>query len=509
MDPICIYSSIARLWHSLNLTLPFDNLCFAIIRLFLVSGTVALISQSEPGCASHEVTEIEPIGENLILEVSEESLAANLEAGKQAPEDQFTFVVPENESTVLVDRAHHTVIKLLDNGDASMESESNESTISSSETTVGNSPHHCHVGKLHRRRTPKIRLLTELLGENGNMNAKHVESSTSNGTPKTSLQADVRYASKCQETYIEENISHSYQKKERNVFRNGKFRHQEIPSSSNVDKQIQTWRGEIKGSVSSLGTENGLSAGIKKNMNGLWSSCKMDRIRNNSLRKKRSKKFQEVDPHSVSLMPSKDKDQYEILPATEYRSVEALDSAPILAHHNEFLSRTPHSISSNVMESNVFPWNSGMIIRKRSVAQKDVETMKRTVHDPFRYEKYENNERELHLSLNNYSNPPRDHKRIRRLGENELPTFRSEQYDTSKVSKLNDIKTSSLGDQNHPHQASDVFYGQGAHSVLNNKMANSRMPLPRPSAEPHTDNSWLQLQQKVCFSIFMVVAKKK
>lgn len=491
----------------------------------MVSETVALISQSEPGCASLEVTEIEPVSGNLILKVkvTEESLAANLQAGKRTPADhlngQLTLVVAENDSMVDVDdRAHHTV-KFQENGHASMES--NESTISSSESveTVGNSPHHCHLRKLNRRRTPKIRLLTELLGENGNMKAKHIESSPSNGTPEASVQADMSYAFEYQVT-MEENIWHSDHKRERRLPQNGKCGHQEIPSSSSVNKQVQTWRKEIESPVSSLGTENALS-GIKKTMKGLSSSYKVDG--NNSLRKKKSKKFPVVDPYSVSSMPSKVKDQYEIRAITEYRSdKEALDSAAIIAHPNEYSSRTPHSISLITVESkssmsknpnsskepvmvegptNVFSWNNGMI-RKGSVTQKDVETMKSgTVANPFQSANYKNNERELHLSLNNYSNPQRNHKGIRRQGENELPTFLPEQDDTSRVGKFtrNDTETSYLGDLNPPpYKTSDVFYGQGIDSVLNGKMANLRMSLTRRNMEPHTDNSWSQPQQKVC-----------
>lgn len=470
----------------------------------MVSETAALISQSEPGCASRGVAEIEPVSGNSILKATEESLAA-LQDGKQTPADclngQLTLVVSKNDSTVDVARGHHNV-KFQENGDGSMES--NKSTVSSSESaeTVENSPHHCHQGKLHRRRTPKIRLLTDLLGDNGNMIAKHhVESSPSNGSPEPSIQADASHASKCQVT-IEEDIWHSDHKRERKFPRNGKCRHQNIPSSSSVDKQIQTCRGEIESSVSSLGNENAHS-GIKKTMKGPWSSYKTDG--NNSLRRKKSKKFPVVNRYSVPLMSSKVKDQREV----------AVDSAAILAHHNEFSSRTPRSISLIAMESksstsknpnsskepvifegptNVFQWNNGMLWRG-SVTPKNVETMNsRSLANPFPNSK--NNDTELHPSLNNYSNPQRDHKGIRHQGENELATFLPEQDDTSVISKFNDIETSNLGYPNHPHQTSDIFCGQGVHSVLNSKMANLRTPLPRQNADPHADNYWSQLQNK-------------
>lgn len=133
-----------------------------------------------------------------------------------------------------------------------------------------------------------------------------------------------------------------------------------------------------------------------------------------------------------------------------------MDSAAILAHHNEFSSITPHSISLNTMKSksstaknpnsskepvifegptNVFPWNNGMLWRG-PVTHKDVETINtRSVanHLP----NYKNNERELHPSLNNYFAQ-------RHRGENELATFLPEQDDTSRISKLNDIETSNL-----------------------------------------------------------------
>ncbi|XP_038885412.1 protein EMBRYONIC FLOWER 1-like isoform X2 [Benincasa hispida] len=472
--------------------------------------TVALISQSEPGCASHGVTEIEPVSGKLIPKATEESPAA-LQDGKQTHADRLNgqlTLVSENDSTVDVPRGHYTVT-FQENGDASMESNQSTDSLSESAETVGNSPHHCHLGKLHRRRTPKVRLLTDLLGDNGNMIAKHVESSPSDGSPEASVQADVRYAPKCQVT-IEEDVWHSDHRRERRLPRNGKCRHQEIPSSSSVDKKIQTWRGQIESSVSSLGNENAHS-GIKQTMKGPWSSYKMDG--NNSLRRKKSKKFPVVDPYSVPLVPSKVKDQCEVQAITENRSEVAVDSAAILAYHNDFSSRTPHSTSLNAMESksgtsknpnsskepvifegptNVFAWNNGMLWRG-SVTQKDVETMKsRSVANPL--PSYRNNERELHPSHNNYSEPQRDHKGIHHRGENELATFLPELEDTSKV-RIN-IETSNLGYPNHPHQASDVFYGQGVRSVLNSKMANLRMPLPRQNADPHTDNSWSQLQNK-------------
>ncbi|KAL4034000.1 hypothetical protein IC575_007119 [Cucumis melo] len=472
--------------------------------------TVALISQSEPGCASHGVTEIEPVSRNLTLKATEESLAA-LQDGQQTPADclngQLTLLVSEKDDMVDVAHGHHTV-KVQGNGDASMES--NDSTVSSSESaeTVGNSPHNCHLGRLHRRRTPKIRLLTDLLGDNGNMVVKHVESSLSDGSPEASEQADVRFTSKCQ-VIIEEDASHSDHKRERRLARNGKCRHQEIPSSSSVDKQIQTWMGEIESSVSCLGTENALS-GMKKTIKGPWCSYKMDG--NSSLRRKKSRKFPVVDPYSMSLLPSKAKDQCEIWERNENRSEVAVDSVAIFAHHNEFSCRIPHSLSSNAIESkpstsgnpnssnepvvfegptNVFPWNN-RILWRGSVTQKDVETMNsRPAANPST--NYKKNERELHPSLDNYSSPQKDHKGIRCHGENELSTFVPEQDNTSKVSQLNGNRTGNHRDPNYPPQASDVICGNGVETVLNSKMTNLRMPLPR---DPQTDNSRSQLQNK-------------
>ncbi|KAG7029721.1 hypothetical protein SDJN02_08063, partial [Cucurbita argyrosperma subsp. argyrosperma] len=121
---------------------------------------VALISQTEPGCAS-QVHDIEP----------EKSLAAHL------------------NGHLNIDQEHHTA-KLQETGDASMESF--ESKVSSSESaeSVGNSLHRRrYQGTSRRRRAPKFRLLTELLAESENMKAKQPESSPSNVTPKASLQA--------------------------------------------------------------------------------------------------------------------------------------------------------------------------------------------------------------------------------------------------------------------------------------------------------------------------------
>ncbi|XP_023002194.1 protein EMBRYONIC FLOWER 1-like isoform X4 [Cucurbita maxima] len=414
---------------------------------------------------------------------------------KQTPADhlngQLTLVASENDSTVDIDRACRAD-KLQDNGDASMES--NESTISSSESaeTVGNRP---------RRRTPKIRLMTELLGENGNMKAnKHVQSYPSNGTPEASAQADPRYASKCLVT-MGENIWNSGHKRQRRLPRIGKSSHRDrVPSSSNVDKQIQAWRGELENSVSSLGTGNALPR-IKRTMKDLWNSYKVDG--NRSSRKKNSKKCPVVDPYSVSSVPSKVQDRCEIRAITEYRNdEEALDNAAIMAH------RALYSISMNAMESKsstskntnssqdplmvegpagLVSWNNGMP-RKDSATQKEVEAMKSMAKaHRFRYENNTNNDREFHLSFHSYSNPQRDHKKICRREENELPTFLPEQDDTPRISKF--IRK----DPNPPlYKASDVFYGRGVNRVPN----NSSMPIPRRNVEPHTDNSWSLLQQK-------------
>ncbi|XP_022950973.1 protein EMBRYONIC FLOWER 1-like isoform X2 [Cucurbita moschata] len=409
---------------------------------------------------------------------------------KQTPADhlngELTLVASENDSTVDINRAC-CADKLQDNGDASMES--NESTISSSESaeTVGNCPRRCH-----RRRTPKIRLLTELLGENGNMKAnKHVQSYPSNGMLEASAQVDATYASKCQVTMVG-NIWNSDHKRQRRLPRIRKSRHRDrIPSSSNEDKQIQAWSGELENSVSSLGTGNALP-GINRTMKDLWSSNKVDG--NRSSRKKNSKKCPVVDPYSVSSVPSKVQDQCEIRAITEYRSdEEALDNAAIMAH------RTLYSISMNAMESKsstskntnssqdplmvegpagLVSWNNGMP-RKDSATQKEVEAMKSMAKaHRFRYENDTNNEREFHLSFHSYSNPQRDHKRICRREENELPTFLPEQDDTPRISKFirKDAET-------------NIFYGQRVDRVPN----NSSMPIPRRNV---TDNSWSLLQQK-------------
>ncbi|XP_023538598.1 protein EMBRYONIC FLOWER 1-like isoform X2 [Cucurbita pepo subsp. pepo] len=407
---------------------------------------------------------------------------------KQTPADhlngQLTLVASENDSTVDIDRACRAD-KLQDKGDASMES--NESTISSSESaeTAGNRPR-------HRRRTPKTRLLTELLGENGNMKAnKHVQSYPSNGTPEASAQVDATYASKCLVT-MGENIWNSDHKRQRRLPQIGKSRHRDrIPSSSNVDKQIQAWRGELENSVSSLGTGNALP-GIKRTMKDLWSSYKVDG--NRSSRKKNSKKCPVVDPYFVSSVPSKVQDRCQTRAITEYRSdEEALDNAAIMAH------RALYSISMNAMESKsstskntnssqdplmvegpagLVSWNNGMT-RKDLATLKDVEAMKSmTKAHRFRYENDTNNDREFHLSFHSYSNPQRDHKRICRREENELPTFLPEQDDTPRISK-----------SIRKNAETNIFYCQRVDRVPN----NSSMPIPRRNV---TDNSWSLLQQK-------------
>ncbi|KAL9400204.1 hypothetical protein Peur_009165 [Populus x canadensis] len=386
------------------------------------------INLCEPGCGHHEVVAAE-FAKNLNCMVN--NATEICEAGKETSiDDQYKEIITRGASgeagniddgalTADKDPVSRPSLELDEYDDPSSES---------TDIMVGNNSqdvHHENSSGLHRRKTRKVRLLTELLCENGDgdtdnqtqYSLPHAFPDASAGVDKVPvLQGEMAIQGKARRGLG--------QNRKRKLPQDEDSRSPEMRSTSKVCKEVRNSKRDGETAELSGGSESEEDAfgrmGLQTGMKSQWAKNKVDRSL--VVSKKKNKKALSFDECLFSEL-SPEKAPIEIGEKISPEKATAVDDVLTKSAHNAFTGREMDffPLHSSQMEKNVndhkkkgkmplfedyqvspSPWNHG-ILREGPVIRKDVGTIHTgLVPVPFHSAEDTYLEKGLDLSLNSY-----------------------------------------------------------------------------------------------------------
>ncbi|XP_031256628.1 protein EMBRYONIC FLOWER 1 isoform X2 [Pistacia vera] len=292
----------------------------------------------------------------------------------------------------------------------------------SAETLPGNDPedHHDNSSGSHRRKTRKVRLLTELLAENGDAstNLPRDEKFSSNSAPDASAEVAAPSTPQCP-VAVQGNVLRVFdQNRKRKFLRDEEWRPVEVSSQNNFNKRDRTCNegAETVSRLASADSEEdagtGLQIGEKSQLN------KFRLVRSPTMSKKKNKKGQFVDEFLSLAVPCQEHVQKEY--QNEAGDVSVANTVFSGSRHTTFTSRGMHPFplpqkterNSSLCkkkskmplvddgQASLIPWSNGLL-RGSPLTRKDIEiTQMPSLTAPFQSAQDVSNEKGPHLSLN-------------------------------------------------------------------------------------------------------------
>ncbi|KAJ4708049.1 Embryonic flower 1 [Melia azedarach] len=351
----------------------------------------------------------------------------------------------------------------------------------SDETLSGNDlhdHHHDNSSGSHRRKTRKVRLLTELLAENGDAKANltRTEDSPSNSIPNSSAGIDGLSA-------LQGNIASVLDQSKKRKFPHDEEQDPLEITPNNFYKINQTCNesAETHGTLANLDTEEDagvdLQIGIKSSLNQFINGSPIGKKKNKSL----------VLDEFLSLAPSREIIPEDIqnrtadinkvsAPDVLFRSAQTAVTSrgmypfPLPPQKTERNSSIYKNKSKMLQfddgQASLFPWSNGMH-REDSITRKDVEIKEmHSVISPFQPSQDATTGKGLDLSLSSCL-PVQgyDGKYISLLEHRQLPWQGGSSKENVVMGK--DIQRNYVGDSGYPSKCeTDAFFRNGVHCDL-------------------------------------------
>lgn len=350
----------------------------------------------------------------------------------------------------------------------------------------------------HRRKTRKVRLLTELLFDNGDGKTGHITTEDSPTTAVDSALAMVEMVSVPQgQVSLQENLRGGLDdNKKRKLSQDGEWRSVEMSFPNNISKKIKNFNGDGESSmaIADSEVEKDRFGGIclQTGMKNYWNKCRTDRSPITG--KKKNKKSQVIDA-CLPLVQTDEIMLKEIQDKVGNSSKGIVDDGfPIRLMQNATMGRGMDQIllpaPRKDRKSNMCKKKSKMpqvdyeqapqtfdLLKEGPTTRKNVEIIQavsfRPVEDASTVD-------ELHLSLGNYLVEQRYDKKYIPQVEDGLSSLLPWQAGTSKVDKVlrNDVGTTYVANSSVPSKSSSyAFLGKELHGELSSKLATYNMPV--------------------------------
>ncbi|KAF5456502.1 hypothetical protein F2P56_025977 [Juglans regia] len=494
----------------LKLTSAAPEVNSSIIQERHTNDTVALklkcngsIEFNDTGSGSHEVSDW-----NLKCMIKDS--AKHYQTGTQnSPDDQHIKVTKACQTLGLgsmvaeapnVVKAHTTVHSSLELDEFSYESSE------SVEIMVDDDPLDHYLDKscsLHRRKTRKHRLLTDLLGENGDAKSGLIDADNfpSNRTPEAFERLDMLSVPQGLVAIQGNTKRGSCQTTKRKLPQDEEWRPPEIPSPNYLHKKVQIWKGDSETTDVTVGNESQeaiAGMGFKTDLKS--HSSKGIKHRSPTIGKKKNKKIQVVDAY-LSLAPPQVTVQKEIQDKTQHTSDRnAAGNVSFGLTHNAFkgrqmdpfpfpalrMERKPNmchkknkSSQADGGQASLFPWNNG-VLKNDPISRGNVDIMQTgSVTNLFQSTQGSLAEKELRLSLNSFSAAPRYDKEFIPRVEGGVSSFPPWQEVSPKVDQVmrKNLEVNNFRDQRVPSKSPPATYsGKGVNCEVSNEMTTFKMP---------------------------------
>ncbi|XP_044470994.1 protein EMBRYONIC FLOWER 1-like isoform X2 [Mangifera indica] len=388
------------------------------------NGSVELHQPSHGSCQNAEVEELADKNLKSIAKNSSEIC----ETGKQpsAEVEQLKAVVSCGTSGV--NRMVNEVIdavKSTSKHPCRVFDEYDDASSESAGILPGNDPedHHDNSSGSHRKKTRKVRLLTELLAKNGDasMNLTRDEKFSSNSAPDASAEVAAPSTPHCSVAIRGNVLRVSDQNRKRKFSRDEEWRPLELSCQNNFHKRDRTCNEGVE-TVSQLASADseedagtGLQIGVKSHLS------KFRLVRSPTMSKKKNKKGQAVDEFLSLAVPAQENVQKECQnEAGDVNKVSFADIVLSESGHTTFTSRGMHPFPlppqkternsslckkkskmplCNDRQASLIPWSNGLL-RGSPLTTKDMEIMQMpSFTDPFQSTKDVCTEKGSHLSL--------------------------------------------------------------------------------------------------------------
>ncbi|XP_022729179.1 protein EMBRYONIC FLOWER 1-like isoform X2 [Durio zibethinus] len=357
-------------------------------------------------------------------------------------------------------------------------------------------------GSLHRRKTRKVRLLTELLGKSGDekTDLTSTEDSASSAIPDASTGIDSIVAPQDEVNFqgnVTSSLTHS---RKRKLPQYEEWRPGEISSPNNGHKNLRTFNSSAEtadriATSDSEGTVNG--SGSQTGAKSHLVNFKVDK--SPIMGKTKNKKTHNFDEHlSLSLSGENLQKERQKKPgdATKsnagdivlYKSNDVstgsgLDPSPECAQNSEkksnLLKKKSKMHQDNDGQASPIPWNNA-ILREGLTSRKDVEIRQiGSVAVPLKVTRDAPAEKGMHFSLNNFL-PAKiyDRKYITPIRDG-LPSLFPWQGHVLNEYEIGrkDLKMKYVGDSSFPSNSDlDAYHWKGMHVDLNSNRTTYRMP---------------------------------
>lgn len=357
-------------------------------------------------------------------------------------------------------------------------------------------------GYFHRRKTRKVRLLTELLGENGDAKNDNIETNNPVSSRNPGAFGGSHMLSMPQhQLSIQGNIKRIMsQNRKRKLLHDEEWMPSEIVSRNNSNKKVLTGKGDAEETDGIMGNElKDAVAGndFKTDMKAY--QCIMD-DRNPPIGKNKYKKMQVADACLPLAQP-----QVNVQKEIENKIGNTSKSNPVdivsfRLSHDAFTGsgtnpcsplalgteRRPdiyHNKNKNPQvdgsQASLFPWTNGML-RNDPFTPKNLDFMPTgAVTVPFQPPQDPSTEKGLPFSLNSPLAHSYKAEFIPRV-EDGLPSLSRWQDASTRGDQFTrkNVESNRVGDSNAPLKSPpDSFHRKGVNSEYGSKIANFRMPL--------------------------------
>ncbi|XP_023914131.1 protein EMBRYONIC FLOWER 1 [Quercus suber] len=449
----------------------------------------------EPGCGSHVVADIELADRNLKCIVNDS--AEHCQTGTQtSPVDQHIELTKACQIVgfgSMVDEAPNAV-KSHTTGNPSLElDECDYEASENADIMVGDDLPDHHLDKssgLLRRKIPKVRLLTELLGKNSDAKSDHIETDNppSNGIPNASGGLDTLSVPQGH-VAIQGNVKRAViQNRKRKLAQDEEWRPPEITSSNNLNKKAQTWKGDAETTDAIVGNES----------EDAFAEIGLKTDRNPTVGKKKNKKMQDVGADLSLALPQANVQKGIQDKIGNTSKSNAVDTVSFRLAHDAFAGREmdtfPFALRTEKKpkmckkknknpqvdggEAALFPLTDSML-RNNPFTRKNIDIMQTGSITPFQSVQDSSTEKGLHLSLNSFLDVPRyDTELIRRV-EGGQPILSPWQEGTPRVDQVlrKHMEINSLGESSVPSKSpTDAFSGKGVNCEVKSKITTFRIP---------------------------------
>lgn len=475
----------------------------------------------KPSCESHEAAEMELANEKLqyMFKNSIEICQTGKQPSAEEKNKKLAIACGPSRVAGMVDEVL-AAAKDLAIEHPSPELDECDNAPSDSDETLSvhdlQDHHHDNSSGSHRRKTRKVRLLTELLAENGDVKANltRTESSPSNSVPGSSAGIDILSDPQGLVAAQGNSIWPLDQNKKR------KFPHDEEPgpleisSPNNFHKKNSTCTesAETTGALASLDTKEDAGIDLQIGVNSHLNKFRFDR---SPIGKKKNKslvvdEFLSLAP-SIGNMPEDKQD----------RTADANDDSPsdsvlLKSTQTAFTSRGmyPFALPPQKSERNssvckkkskppqfdewqapVIPWSSGML-REGPARRKDVEIkqMHSTI-SPFQSSQDAATGKGLQLSLNScFTTQGYDSKYFSPIEHRQFPWRGSGSKENGVMGK--DIQTNCVGDSDYRSKSESVsFLRKGVHCDLSRENYRMSFLNEKQKSTPQVDAGGRSLMQ--------------